>query len=235
MKPPNLNTLPIAVEHDSQPLRDYSLLSPSGIHVLFRNLEAELIQRIRSADLVVGCVAWLTSETLLAALAEVPKGVMIVVQKEDFLRPDLDAGSDWRRRLRMRYEALRQPYERYQWPGLVGNLSICIDSTLQSVRCLGNHNRDKKPAWPRMHHKFLIFCNCSYNDDDRGLVVEPRAVWTGSFNLTHNATNSFENAVVLSEPEIVRAYYQEWEQLVALSEPLDWQTDWCAPEWRIGT
>ena len=57
----------------------------------------------------------------------------------------------------------------------------------------------------------------SYRDD----TFVPRVVWTGSFNFTLNATNSFENAVVLHDPKIVNAFYQEWGQILALSEPLD--------------
>ena len=88
-------------------------------------------------------------------------------------------------------------------------------------------------TFPRMHNKFLAFCDANLTGDEMRLV--PRAVWTGSFNMTRNATRSFENAVVLTDPDIVAAYYREWEQILSLSEPLDWTSHWCEPEWRIGS
>jgi hypothetical protein len=103
--------------------------------------------------------------------------------------------------------------------------------------CVGNHNREKKPAFPRMHNKFLVFCNASEStsDLDYRFEVKPHTVWTGSFNLTRNAAMSLENALAITDPTVVQAYFREWEQVLALSEPLDWSSDWCEPEWRVGT
>lgn len=53
--------------------------------------------------------------------------------------------------------------------------------------------------------------------------------------MTWNATASLENAVVITAPQIVNAYLDEWRQILAISEPLDWESQWCAPQWRIGT
>jgi hypothetical protein len=58
-------------------------------------------------------------------------------------------------------------------------------------------------------------------------------VWTGSFNLTKNATRSLENVVVIRCPRIALAYYDEWMQVEAISEPLDWAIQWPCPEWKI--
>ena len=74
-----------------QPLADPSTRNADGsVEVVFRNIEQRLIDEIRTSKVVMGCVAWLTSGPILDALAEV-QGVSIVVQKEDFLRPDIDA------------------------------------------------------------------------------------------------------------------------------------------------
>lgn len=98
-------------------------------------------------------------------------------------------------------------------------------------------NTAKDPAFPRMHNKFVIFCEVIEGKEDYQWypIVKPYAVWTGSFNVTKNATASFENALYITEPTIVNAYYQEWAQITALSESLNWFSDWCEPEWRIGT
>jgi len=75
---------------------------------------------------------------------------------------------------------------------------------------------------------------CRFNQD-RESGLEPYAVWTGSFNFTKNAGFSLENAVIMRNPKIVNAYLLEWANVEAISEPLDWENDWVAPEWRIGT
>lgn len=116
---------------------------------------------------------------------------------------------------------------------MISELSTGGDISIDAVRCVGNLNREKSPAFPRMHNKFLVFCNI---EDREGCeIVEPYAVWSGSFNFTYNAANSLENAVLIRQPEIVKAYYREFGQIMALSEPLNWDSEWSAPEWRIGT
>jgi phosphatidylserine/phosphatidylglycerophosphate/cardiolipin synthase-like enzyme len=86
-----------------------------------------------------------------------------------------------------------------------------------------------------MHNKFVLFCNVKEAEGDGFPEITPYAVWTGSFNFSKNATFSFENAVVLTDQAVVQSYYREWGQILALSEPLNWEDPWCAPEWRIGS
>jgi hypothetical protein len=232
----DLNKLEIQTDGSPERLTDNSAASPDGsVRVHFRDLEEALIANIRKAHVVVGCVAWLTSRPILNALALVPGGVSIVVQKEDFLRPDLDATGNTSRPLSVLYNKLPETSGRYSFPGLVSSLSYCTDSTIAPVRCVGNHNREKSSSFPRMHNKFVLFCNVKEAEGDGFSEITPYAVWTGSFNFSKNATFSFENAVVLTDEAIVQSYYREWGQILALSEPLNWEDPWCAPEWRIGS
>jgi hypothetical protein len=238
MKPIDMNELRVPDDVGHTDTSDYSTRSTDGsIAVYFREIEKHLTQHIAEAQTVVGCVAWLTSEVVLNALAHVPHGVSIVVQKEDFLRPDLETHDGWKNNLRRMYESLKELPGRNQMPGLVAQLSYLSDQTIQAVRCVGNYNREKKPAFPRMHNKFLVFCRvCPVEVEGyTAEQVQPYAVWTGSFNLTKNAGMSLENAVLITDPAIVNAYYCEWGQIMALSESLDWESDWSAPEWRIGS
>jgi hypothetical protein len=244
----DLNALSLATDTaQRQPLADPSTRSADGsVEVVFRNIERRLIAEIDSADIVVGCVAWLTSGPILDALAKA-QGVSIVVQKEDFLRPDLDSPqeSQWRQWLRARYEQLPEGPDRYAYDGtVVSALSYLGDPTLEPVRCLGNHSSDRRAAMPRAHHKFLVFCDFAEGEvkdlDRDGIVfdagrVRPRKVWTGSFNLSKNGGRSLENAVLLTDPHCVRAYYNEWAQLVGVSEPLDWTSQYVHPDFRIGS
>lgn len=91
---------------------------------------------------------------------------------------------------------------------------------------------------------FVLFCRYTEPqavEEQNGTVwsgfgtVQPYAAWTGWFNFTLNAASSLENAVVLREPTLVNAYYREWAQVLAVSEPLDWTAEWVEPDWRIGS
>jgi len=232
----NMNSLCIPTDdYDySEPLTDYGAVSADGgVEVVFKDLPRALIKTMHQYEAGVGCVAWLTHFDILDAMARL-KTVSIVVQKEDFLRPDMGMPSNWKDLLRAKYNALPGDLRwSHTWDG-VGGLSYCGDPTLDGVRCVGNYNSEKSPAFPRAHHKFMVFGDIQQRTSANTDFV-PRVVWTGSFNFTVNATNSFENAVILRDPAIVNAFYQEWGQMVALSEPLDWTSEWVAPEFRIGS
>ncbi|MBW4621498.1 MAG: hypothetical protein KME17_19325 [Cyanosarcina radialis HA8281-LM2] len=221
--------------------------SDAKISVYFRNIEDELICKINEYPIVVGCVAWLTNERILKALSS-KKRVSVIIQKEDFLRPD--SGNWSGRKLREMYASLPPgPSCCYATGEMWGNLLASLNSNWgwesEPVRWLGNFNTEKNPAFPRMHNKFLIFCDiCEIigNDssfDEGHIEIVPRAVWTGSFNLTDNATRSLENAMYIKDLEIVNAYYTEWQYIFALSESITnefWNFAWEPPDYfRIGT
>ena len=232
------------IETDGHPLdpKDYSVrVSDCEMEVIFRNQKKRLLELIRDYPYVCGCVAWLTDTDVLSAMAGM-EHVSIIVQKEDFLRPDLYNSSDFCMRLRKAYEALPTTFDRYDVEGIVGDLSWCSDPTLDSVRCVGNYNSDKKPAFPRMHNKFLVFTEDAppevefMNEHRRILGISDNAcVWTGSYNISNTATKSLENVVIIHSKKVAEAYFNEWAQITALSEPLDWKSKWSTPEWRIGT
>lgn len=206
------------------------------VEVYFRDIERSLLEKIDDADYVFGCVAWLTHTEILKALAK-KKGVCIVVQKEDFLRPDVGHRSGFAQRLRGLYDSL-PPMNRDQFPALAGMSTHDGErGGMSAVRCVGNVNIDKRPAHPRAHHKFVLFAErCpDPRDPDVDDLFTVRSVWTGSFNFSKNAAMSLENAVVLNDARVASAFYQEFQQIAGLSEPLDWETPWAAPQWRIGS
>lgn len=218
-------------------LSDFSM-DKNSISVYFRNVKLRLIEKINCFDVILGCVAWLTDFDILDALAQ--KQASIIVQKEDFLRPDINEIGDksWRNRLQQAYSKLKFDYCRHNFTNRLNGLSYCAESTLEPVRCVGNYNRDKANAFPRMHNKFLIFCKAeedSFGEEYVDYMIKPCAVWTGSFNFTKNAGLSFENALFINDMDIAKAYYNEFGQIAALSEQLNWQCDWVEPEWRIGS
>lgn len=225
-----------------------------SVDCLFRNLESNLVKIIHQYEkgVIFGCVAWLTSEPILKALARC-ENVQIVVQKEDFLRPDLHTVKDksWAKYLRRLYDALKFDIDRYTMRDPINYLSVCGSPNCEPVRCIGEHNAERKPAFPRAHNKFMVFCEppvrfMCVEENGLGkkfnierLTYAPTTVWTGSFNFTKNATYSFENAIVLRDKSgdnpVLNAYLNEHHQILGLSEVLDWRTPWMLPEYKIGT
>lgn len=229
------------------------------IEVIFDLLPERLCQEILRWPAVVGCVAWLTNEDILTALQH-PQQVSIIVNKEDFLRPD--SGGTWHeQKIRVLYRLLPD-IDRYDHFSVVP-YNTSGDSTTEAVRCVGVRKpRGEVP--PRMHHKFLVFCDWEisiWNTYDAELAEDeyampwrgfygspadeydyqggrravPRAVWTGSFNFSENGRRSLENAVIIRDPDIAAQFYAEWGALVGISEPLDWTSEYVHPEYRIGT
>ena len=67
-----------------------------------------------------------------------------------------------------------------------------------------------------MHHKFLIFLDKNLN---------PYGIWTGSYNFTNNANNSLDNGLFITDTNIINGYINEFEQIIFLSEKLNWESD----------
>lgn len=211
---------------------DYSTES-KGIKVYFRNLKENLIKYIEQCEIIIGCVAWVTDFDILDILAT--KQVVIVVQKEDFLRPDLNIKhiSSWKKQLQQKYNKLScNKIGIGAFYNILSHhyLNIC-SWDIKPITCIGNYNRNKKPAFPRMHNKFIICCKRNY-DHYNNLICIPKGVWTGSFNFTYNATQSFENALYITDEKIVHAYYEEFGHIASLSEELNWDSDWINPKWE---
>jgi len=240
----NLNREEIQTDgSEGKRLQDFSCGS-GNVQAFFKNLAENVIPKIADADMVVGCMAWLTCPKILGAL-EKHQHVSILIQKEDWLRPD--SGDYTKEKLRKSYSRLRCGVERDTMPKPICDLSYAGDLSIDPIRCVGYVNTKKAAAVPRSHHKFLVFChfvkvcqrgsNCEgpYCDYYHRMRLQPYAVWTGSFNMTYNASNSFENAVYIEDSQIAQAYLNEYAQLFALSEPLNWESEWVMPEYREGS
>lgn len=210
------------------------------LDLYFDDLERYLLEHIRHAAAIVGCVAWLTSVPILKALQK-KQFVSLIVQKEDFLRPDLDVTDvdQWKQQLRELYTGLKCDLSSLDMPGIIPFLvqENGEPAQMSPVRCVGSINRAKRPAVPKMHHKFLVFCELAAETNETSGDISrtpvPYAVWTGSFNFTKAATKSLDNALVLYDAHLARAFYNEYAHVFAISEPLDWETDWIHPEYRI--
>lgn len=214
---------------------DFNNIKSGNITVHFNNLQQSLIKYIKNADFVVGCVAWLTNGEILDALALVNKGASLVIQKEDFLRPDINKNNDWTKWLRTKYDKIFSRIHCRHIPGIKAYNTGDGEFETVNIRCMGNHNSNKTPAFPRMHNKFLVFCKHERTNQDEKLHINPYAVWTGSFNFTQNSVYSLENAVYIEDKLIAERYFDEWAWIYGLSEELDWKSQWVEPIFRIGT
>ena len=230
----NLNKLNISVnrwEDRPHSMEDHSCVS-DNIEIVFKNIKQKLISQIKKADLVLGCVAWLTDPHIIKALSTTES--QIIVQKEDFLRPDIGSKNNWKEDLRARYAQIKCNHLIQELSGAVFSFCGCNDAA--GVRCVGNHNSEKSPAFPRMHHKFLVLCDIDKDEEKNNYSnIIPKKIWTGSFNFTKNAGHSLENGLIIKDGKIAKAYFEEYLQILGISEVLDWENDWITPEVRIGS
>jgi len=246
----NLSRIPTDGFEPDTSLKDNSFRGTNiqfeEFEVIFKSLEEHLIRWITEYKdgVIFGCVAWLTSPQILDALA-LCNHVQIIVQKEDFLRPDFNSKNHWKKRLHQRYNNLKCGLDKMTMRESVSRLSYAWEPGIEAVRCVGNHNTDKSPAHPRSHHKFLVFCRAegSYFRGEKEIpgveMYYPEAVWTGSFNFTLNGGNSLENAVVFRDKSglnpFINSYLEEHHQIFGLSEKLNWEQPWSEPQFRIGS
>ena len=226
----NLNKLGMITDCGMDDQQNFNAITADcKIECVFNDIKERLIKEIEKHEVIVGCVAWLTDHDIIRSLHN--KNVCIVVQKEDFLRPDLDETrrSDVLRKL---YSGVKGSF--YNWDFGYSYCGQVIDEDATAIRCVGNLNTSKNPAHPRMHNKFLIMGKIEDNAVCPS-VISPEVLWTGSFNFTKTATFSFENALLVREPLIMGAYLNQFMQIYHFSESLDWDSPWVAPVMRIGT
>jgi hypothetical protein len=203
----DLNTIHyLSADSDGAP-KDHSFaeFQPALIKPVFRDIEKILVKEIKGADTVVGCVAWLASIPILEALCE-KDGVQIVLQQEDWLRPDSD---DWALQKQKEYINRLRGITNFDaaasW-GTFGNIS--------PIRLSGKpKNSTRNHA--RMHNKFLVFGR--RNAVNEFGVPTWHRVWTGSYNLTRNAVNSLENGLLIESEAVALAYWREWRQILLSS------------------
>ena len=152
----NLNHAKIQNDGDPIALDDFAATSEAArVTCHFRNVRDALVGYINRYDYMVGCVAWLTDPVILRALAT-RCGVSIIVQKEDFLRPDCDERLD----IRDLYGSIRSSFNRSQIKGILNSMSFVSYQELDAIRCVGNHNSNKSPAHRGLIISFLCLAVC---------------------------------------------------------------------------
>ena len=240
--------------------RDNSCVS-GHTRLLYRNHKRWLLKLLEEARVrgwvCFGCMAWLTDYDILEGLARIP--CSIIVQKGDLWRPDLADGEKrgvQRARVRRQYEAIGRSdrtggktvgyFQRQHMPWPLGQMSQCADPAIAGVRSFGisTGRSAEAPLWtPLMHNKFVVFAElvlkpgAGSSEEDPWEVPEwqGRVLWTGSLNLTRLSRRSCETALIFRDPVFADAAIREWAQIAALSEPLEWTSEWINPQWRLGS
>lgn len=184
----------------------------------FGDVASALEKFLQDSESVVGCVAWVTSNRLIDALAGKP--VSLIVNKEFELRTT-DAKPEQSRN-RQTLDRLTGGLKRSDFPAPLNQVAGASHDEIDPVRCVGHIGRGRGANTPLMHHKFLV----------RLRAGKPVAVWTGSLNLTHLGQMNLENGVEVHDPAIARAYLEEWARVAAVSEPLDFAAGKAAPSWK---
>lgn len=219
---------------------DHSIsVSNCDVEIIFRNIKERLISKLNNPGCcILGCVAWLTDFNILDAMKN--KSCGILIQKEDFLRPDKpDIPNDWKNILRTKYENTTladihtQFCFRFEFESKLDDTMGCTKkSRMGEIRCSGHNPKynlnQKHYTKPLMHNKFLVLGEmkdfCGYT------AFIPKEVWTGSFNMSSNANHSLENVVLIKNEEVAIAYTKEWANLYLDSESLDWKSEWHKPD-----
>ncbi len=202
---------------------DHGLRTPV-VEVVFRHVKQRLIEVIEEADMVMGAVAWLTDLDILQAMAGRP--TLLVIQKEDFLRPDMESvlSSEKKRALRAAYDRLGDFDGTRVTVGPFFQATSGVSATMPSVLCYGCCRTGQMFRMPRMHNKFIV----CLRESPEGF--SPYAVWTGSFNFTELSRHSLENALIVRDAAIAQAYAAEAQMIYLQGEPLDWTSEWVRPQ-----
>lgn len=195
----------------ANPFRPRVALGPSeigGVEMFFDDIEDALVEKIEAwgrNHIVVGCVAWLSSPRVLAALARCRR-VLLLVNDEAYGRWGGGKCLAQYAQLPGLGGAEATPADLFgHFPNILGQLRT---EGYQAVRAVGRGTRSL------MHAKYIVF----FADFAEGEL--PAAVWTGSMNHTRQASSNVENAVFVDSPRGALAYFHDFANSFYASHPL---------------
>lgn len=194
--------------HNLPIIRDTESVYTSKVIAHLGELRTACMNFIGGSEIVVGSVAWLTDPDIIKVLSR--RFVALTVQKENWWKKTDARGQ----RLAKGYASLQGGLPASAFPEPLAHHG---DVMLAPIACVGYSGGT--PFSPLHHHKFLVRCRVA---GGTGKLVAD-ALWTGSFNLTKNASEGFENAVEIHDPIIANAYLHEFALMAAMSEPMNWR------------
>lgn len=174
----------------NEKLSDEHQIKNKQFECYFRDLETHLIEFIEASESVVCCVAWLTSQKVIKALLEKPS--VLILRNESWLNKK----GGLAKKTREMYGKMRASKKTFLVMGETIEEDILVCGMISHPQ--------------NMHHKFLIRL-------EKG---KPIALWNGSFNPTTNGNQSIENATVIYNPTVAKAYASEFLAVHGISKPL---------------
>ena len=187
----------------------------------------DIIRNKGAGCTVVGCVAWFSNELVLKALIDTADRTLFVVNDENY------GLARWKKTLSL-YDALprfQEPlhsaYDHYPTCPLI---SLDRDAKgrkykrchYEAVRAMGNPTMTQQGGGGGfshlMHNKFLVFFKKTGGPD--GTKDVPCAVFTGSFNVTQNATGNLESVVYIEDDVAAKKLFDYFAIIFMHSNPL---------------
>jgi len=185
-------------------------VSDAEVECHFRNIEEVLLKELSQSHIVLGCVAWITSHTVLKSLSERPCCLILDGKTPKMNKPltGLYAALEEAPKEKI-YHFLKQGkgWEDYFcYSDAEGNPKsdqIYRDWNFES----GLYAVD---GYRFMHHKFLLLIKEDGSCTNCGRTKYLPTVWTGSYNLTKNARKGLENAVIIRNKTVAASYLCEF-------------------------
>lgn len=198
------------------------------MELYFENIYEHLLEHIKQAKYIVGCVAWLTDMSVLDLMIQKLQGVSLIVQTETYLTRNYK-WDKWRDRLKDKYRQLPNfPWTEWgrRYPTLA--LPSSSSSSSSAVRIAGekmqarrqkvntsqtykkqveaqDEDENKKQM---MHLKSLLFF-------DANLVAT--GLWTGSYNPSFRARHSWEYVTYFRDAQVCREFFLEFRRVYETS------------------
>jgi hypothetical protein len=221
-----------------------STIAKDGLSLThYTGLHSKLVNRLgrSGVQFALGCPSWLRSWQVLEKLEQIPYGVALVVQKEEYLRSDLPGHPDYgteNAKRRVKYKQFFCKPRIWDFPesvcpgGILPHLVGLQDGRIEPIRCFGvcpkKIDLTNTYRAPTMHHKFLVFCRCAELPPDqcvggRRYHIEPFMAWYGSSNMTNAGSRSLDVITESRDRETIDGLVRAWSYVLAMSEPMEWR------------
>lgn len=217
----------------------------SNTQIYFNNIENVIIEKIKSYDIVIGCISWLTNEKILNELSK-KDTVMIVVQEEDYLLPDNNTiyyNNIQKKWIRDLYKKLEQCNKHEYTIRHKLGINIYSSKQIAGIRRFGLMKHNSNTVYAKMHNKFMIGLNLvnksklRYANPDKNIsdIVTNGEVITGSYNYTFTGSNSLENIICLTDMNIINTYFNQFGNIYVHSYELDFPSPWLPTRKSVDT
>lgn len=180
----------------------------------FRNLQQVLLSEIEKADIVLGCVAWISDPLILESLTRRSTALILDSKVNRMGKKLTDLYSQLQ-------HTDKQPIYDMLVSGFGSEKYLCytdLDNKPVPKAYVEDWNFESglyavDGFYRYMHHKFLVMIKYDSVCHTCGRKKYTPTVWTGSFNFTKNASKGLENAVVIRDNRISASYLCEFLEI----------------------